>query len=89
METAARQVTSEELEIEMTDWDTPLILDVFAIWCGPCAVLKPEFEKASGQTDRTVFFTIILLVLIIKESSRVQVQCWKVGGINEASGLCG
>lgn len=40
-----RQVTAEELEKEMTEWDLPLILDVFAVWCGPCLMLKPELEK--------------------------------------------
>lgn len=44
----ARQVTAEELEKEMTDWDLPLILDVFAVWCSPCVMLKPEMEKVGG-----------------------------------------
>lgn len=38
-------MTSEELEVEMTEWDAPMILDVFATWCGPCVQLKPEVEK--------------------------------------------
>lgn len=42
---AVRQVTAEELEKELTEWDLPLILDVFAVWCGPCLMLKPELEK--------------------------------------------
>lgn len=45
MGAAARQVTGEELEVEMTEWELPMILDVFATWCGPCVMLKPEIEK--------------------------------------------
>ncbi|CAM9471188.1 unnamed protein product, partial [Hapterophycus canaliculatus] len=46
---AARIVTGEELEVEMTEWDAPMILDVFATWCGPCVQLKPEVEKQVSQ----------------------------------------
>lgn len=45
MAAAAREVTGEELEVEMTEWEQPMILDVFATWCGPCVQLKPEIEK--------------------------------------------
>lgn len=47
---APRQVTAEELEKEMTEWDLPMILDIFAVWCGPCLMLKPELEKVKTST---------------------------------------
>lgn len=46
---AVREVTGEELEKEMTEWDLPMILDVFAVWCGPCLMLKPELEKVKAN----------------------------------------
>lgn len=45
MAAAAREVTGAELEVEMTEWEQPMILDVFATWCAPCVQLKPEIEK--------------------------------------------
>eukprot|EP00752_Nemacystus_decipiens_P009088 g8115.t1 len=51
MAAAAREVTGEELEVEMTEWEQPMILDVFATWCGPCVQLKPEIEKLSQALE--------------------------------------
>lgn len=48
---AVREVTAEELEKEMTEWDLPMILDVFAVWCGPCLMLKPELEKVKRHVE--------------------------------------
>ncbi|CAM9219338.1 unnamed protein product [Discosporangium mesarthrocarpum] len=46
-----RDVTSEELEKEMTEWEIPMILDVHAVWCGPCLLLKPELEQAAEKLE--------------------------------------
>ncbi|CAN0188797.1 unnamed protein product [Ascophyllum nodosum] len=35
----------------MTDWELPLILDVFATWCGPCLEMKPEINKVAQALD--------------------------------------
>jgi len=31
------------------DSDTPVIIDFWATWCGPCRVISPIFEKMSGE----------------------------------------
>jgi thioredoxin 1 len=27
----------------------PVIIDIFATWCGPCKMVKPEFEKVAKE----------------------------------------
>lgn len=51
LEAGVRQVTAEQLEKEMTEWELPMILDVFATWCGPCLILKPELDKVARSVD--------------------------------------
>ena len=43
-EKAAPMVSGEELEMMLTEWDTPLVVDCYATWCGPCVLMSPEFE---------------------------------------------
>merc|ERR1719263_283643 len=44
---AVRQVNTAEFEEEIQDCSTPIILDVFAVWCGPCQLMAPELEKVA------------------------------------------
>ena len=44
---AVRQVTTEEFEAELQDCATPILLDVFAVWCGPCQLMAPEMDKVA------------------------------------------
>eukprot|EP00934_Nitzschia_sp_Nitz4_P001394 Nitzschia sp. Nitz4//scaffold8_size234185//53357//53836//NITZ4_001239-RA/size234185-processed-gene-0.268-mRNA-1//1//CDS//3329559752//1394//frame0 len=37
-------VSGDVLTEEMASHDTPLLVDVYAHWCGPCKVLAPEIE---------------------------------------------
>ena len=35
-----RQVNTAEFEEEIQDCSTPIVVDIFAVWCGPCRVLR-------------------------------------------------
>lgn len=54
-----KQVNTEEFEEAIQDCSTPIVLDVFAVWCGPCKVMAPELEKvAEKMGDKVRFFKI-------------------------------
>eukprot|EP00562_Extubocellulus_spinifer_P028935 CAMPEP_0178656428 /NCGR_PEP_ID=MMETSP0698-20121128/24806_1 /TAXON_ID=265572 /ORGANISM="Extubocellulus spinifer, Strain CCMP396" /LENGTH=144 /DNA_ID=CAMNT_0020298457 /DNA_START=142 /DNA_END=576 /DNA_ORIENTATION=+ len=56
---AAPLVTGEQLEIMLTEWDEPLVVDAYATWCGPCLLMAPEFEAAAKELKGKVRFVKI------------------------------
>jgi len=44
---SVRQVNTAEFEEAIQDCSTPILVDVFAVWCGPCQLMAPEFEKVA------------------------------------------
>ena len=42
-------VNAEQCEREIADARTPLLLDVFATWCGPCKMIAPQLEELAGR----------------------------------------
>jgi len=49
-----KKLNSEQLEIELQDRSTPLIIDFFATWCGPCVALAKELEELQEELGEKV-----------------------------------
>ena len=43
------QVNAEQLRQEMSDRRTPLLIDVFATWCGPCKMIAPQLDAIAAK----------------------------------------
>ena len=46
---AVNMVDDDQLVAEMADERTPLLVDVFATWCGPCKLIAPMLEEIAGK----------------------------------------
>ena len=46
---SAIHLTSKNFESEAVRADTPVLIDFFAAWCGPCKMLSPIIEKIAAE----------------------------------------
>lgn len=48
-----KEISADNYETEVVQSKKPIVLDVYAPWCGPCQQMEPimqELEKAVGAT---------------------------------------
>jgi thioredoxin 1 len=50
-----RNVTDATFEAEVLRAGKPVVVDVWAPWCGPCKAIEPALEELAGATDRVEF----------------------------------
>lgn len=51
---AAKSVNDNEFETEVLNSSSPVVVDFWAEWCGPCKALSPLLDEISTEMDGKV-----------------------------------
>jgi thioredoxin 1 len=55
-------ITQENFETEVINSSTPVLIDFWAVWCGPCKMVEPELDKIAAEKPDNVLKIVRLNV---------------------------
>ena len=55
---AVRSITEAEFEEVVIKSETPVFVDFFANWCGPCKMMSPILEQVSEEVSGVTFVSV-------------------------------
>jgi thioredoxin 1 len=53
---ALLSITDDNFETEVLQSDMPVLIDFWAVWCGPCKMIKPVVEELAVEYDGKMKF---------------------------------
>jgi len=56
---AVTVVTQDTFEAEVMGAGTPVVIDFWATWCGPCRMFAPDYEEVAEELDGQAKFVKI------------------------------